>query len=43
MCRKVDLKKEKIGMKLYNIVFSPTGGTQKVAELLIHALGREAN
>lgn len=30
-------------MKLYNIVFSPTGGTQKVAELLIHALGREAN
>lgn len=29
-------------MKLYNIVFSPTGGTQKAAELLTHALGGEA-
>lgn len=29
-------------MKLYNIVFSPTGGTQKVAALLTKALGGEA-
>lgn len=29
-------------MKLYNIVFSPTGGTQKVAALLAKALGGEA-
>lgn len=26
-------------MKLYDIVFSPTGGTQKVATLLTEALG----
>ena len=29
-------------MKLYNIVFSPTGGTEKVAALLTKTLGREA-
>lgn len=29
-------------MKLYSIVFSPTGGTQKVAALLTKALGGEA-
>ena len=29
-------------MKLYNIVFSPTGGTQKVATLLTDALKGEA-
>lgn len=29
-------------MKLYNIVFSPTGGTQKAAALLTKALGGEA-
>ncbi len=29
-------------MKLYSIVFSPTGGTQKAADLLVHALGGEA-
>lgn len=29
-------------MKLYNIVFSPTGGTQKAATALIDALGGEA-
>lgn len=29
-------------MKLYNIVFSPTAGTQKVAALLTKALGGEA-
>lgn len=28
-------------MKLYDIVFSPTGGTQKVAALLTEALGGE--
>lgn len=27
---------------LYNICFSPTGGTQKVADILIHALGAES-
>lgn len=30
-------------MKLYNIVFSPTGGTQKVAALLTEALGGDAS
>lgn len=35
-------KKEEFSVKLYNIVFSPTGGTQKAAELLTHALGGEA-
>lgn len=29
-------------MKLYNIVFSPTGGTKKVADYLINALEGEA-
>ena len=29
-------------MKLYEIVFSPTGGTQKVADLLTKALGEES-
>lgn len=30
-------------MKLYNIVFSPTGGTQKVATLLTEALGGDVS
>ena len=29
-------------MKLYRIIFSPTGGTKKVAELLAHALAEDA-
>ena len=42
--RREDLKseKEELGMKLYNIVFSPTGGTEKAAALLTKALGGEA-
>mgnify|MGYP002688645380 CR=1 FL=1 len=31
-------QKEDVQMKLYNIVFSPTGGTKKVADCLTGAL-----